>query len=642
MISTRKHVIVLALAGLLLPAGLARADSKAQRQFERAYFLETHEGDLQAAADLYQAVTNDRKASKALRSEAETRRQCCLEDLGSRDLAQLMPPNVVGFVEFRQPGQHFENLADMLGLIGDPLGNLTNGGQRIPIPDAPGIAVPAEVFLSQALINEVKRFRGLAVAVTGIEAPPAGNPELGGVQAVVVLHPGEDHGLRGLIETAAQFIQPTDPIAGFGTVRIDPGVFVTFTNRLVIAGTSRDLVADVVDRLTSPGSNSLADREDLKDMAAQRGDALLFAFVDAKQALVAAQKIAQHEPDAQQALGIAYGMLDIAHMQSLALSLGSSPEGLFGEFRMTLDEGHANFVYNLIRTPPMNGRSLKGVPAGAAVVMGLGINPASNAADTELAMQKADKLRYVTGLDLGRELFANIEEISLFIVPGERHTGGMKIPDVGLVIAAADPVKSQQLWDYLLTIPSKIMGLELTEPTTKRIAGTDVRLYPMPNGPTIHIAQVDHSLLVAPTDTALAASIEAFRSGESILSDPGVKAAIKQITDDTSMVLFAHAGRCAQVGAQFCPFDELPMVQAAAAILQSTMFTMVADESPTKLRLAGQLTGLPKVKDIISLASKMMAQQSKPCPGSKTTDTEHQKPHHKEQKPKHASAEEHW
>jgi hypothetical protein len=630
------------LAALLLAAGPAQAESKAQRQFEQAYFLETHEGDLQAAAELYQAVAGDRQASDALRSEAKTRRECCLEDLASRDLAKLMPPQVVAFVELRQPGKHLENLADMLGLIGDPLSNITSGGQRIPIPEAPGIAIPAEVFLSQALLDEFKRFRGLAVAVTGIEAPPVGIPELGGVQAVAVLHPGDDGQIRGAIETAAQFIQPTEPISGFGTVRIDPGIFITITNRLAIAGTSREVVADVVERLTSPGSPSLADREDLQAMAQQRDNALLFAFVDAKQGLLAAQKIAQHEPDAQEVLGIAYGMLDLAHMQSLALSLGSSPEGLFGDFRMTLDEGHANFIYNLIRTPPMTGRSLKGVPAGAAAVVGLGINPASNAADAELAMQKADKLRYVTGLDLGRELFANIEEISFFIVPGERHTGGLEIPDLGLVIAAADPVKSQQLWDYLLTTPSKIMGQEFAEPSSKRIAGTDVRLYPIPDGPTIHIAQVDHSLLVAPTETALVASIEAFRSGESILSDPGVKAATSQITEDTSLVVFAHAGRCAQVGAQFCPLDELPMVQAAAAILETTMVTMVADESPTKLRLAGQVTGLPKVKDLISMASKMMAQHSEHCPGKEAATEEHKDTHHKEREAKHASAQEHW
>jgi hypothetical protein len=149
---------------------------------------------------------------------------------------------------------------------------------------------------------------------------------------------------------------------------------------------------------------------------------------------------------------------------------------------------------------------------------------------------------------------------------------------------------------------------------------------------------VDHSLLVAPNEAALTASIEAFRTGESILTDPGVKEAVNQITEDTSLVLFAHAGRCAQVGAQFCPPDEVPIVRAVGAMLESTMLTMVADESPTRLRLAGRLTGLPKVKDIISLASEMMGLHTGACSGSGSTD-EH---HHGEHQPRHASAEESW
>jgi hypothetical protein len=417
--------------------------------------------------------------------------------------------------------------------------------------------------------------------------------------------------VRGLIETAAQFIEPTEPIGGFGTIRIEPGVFVTFTHRLVIAGTSRDLVADTVERLTSGKGQSLADRDEIQELKQQRDDGLVFAYVDVKSALAAVNKVARHDQDVMQVVGMAYGMLDAAHMRSLSASVGSSPEGFFTEFRMLLDEGHANFAYNLIRTPPMTGRSLKCVPAGAAVVVSMGINPASSPEDAQLAASKADSLRYVTGLDLGRELFANIEEIALFAVPGERHTGGLEIPDVGLVIAAADPVKSQHLWDYLLTIPSKVMGHEFPEPISEQIAGTDVRVYPMPEGVTIRIAQIDHSVIVAPTKAAMAAAVETFRSGKSILTDPAVKAATGQITDETSIVLFAHAGRCAQIGAQFCPPEEMPIVRMVGDALGSMMLTAVIDESATRLRVAANLTGLPKVKDLIEMGSKMI-----PGPGA--------------------------
>lgn len=608
------NLAVRALLFILMPSVALQADAPAAAGgFERAYFLEMHEGDLQAAAELYRTVIADPSTPKKLVQEARHRRQRCLEDLRSEDLAVLMPPETIAYVELRRPGRHVENLATMLGLVGDPLSNLRPGKRPpgIPIPDSPGLVVPTEVFLSPAIIGELNRFRGAALALTGIEPPPAGNPELGGVQGVLLLHPGDDAGLRGVIETAAQFVPPVEPISGFATIAIEPGIVVTLTERLVVAGTCRDLVAGAVERLVSGKGDSLADRQDMKLLAERRRDALVFGFADAKRAVAVARRSLEHDREAMQALGIAQGLLDLGHWQSLSVSVGSSPEGLYGELALALDEGHANLIYNLIRTPPMTGRSLGAVPVGSAAVLGIGINPASKEGGAPLTT-KADTLRYVTGLDLGRELFANIEEIAAFCLPGKRGAGP-PLPHVGLVIAAADPAKSQQLWDQLLSIPSIVMGQEVAEPTTRTIAGQEVQVYPMPEGVSIYVGQLDHSVVVGLTEQAIAASIEAHRSGKSILTDAGVKAATEQITEDTSILLLAHAGRCVQVGAQFCPPDELPQVQMAGAMLGSTVLTLVADESPTRLRIAGELTGLPKVKDIIQLASKFLAGRPHDC-----------------------------
>lgn len=617
-----------ALLFILMPSVALQADAPAASAgqtasgFERAYFLETHEGDLQAAAELYRTVIADPSTPKKLVQEARHRRQRCLEDLRSEDLAVLMPPETIAYVELRRPGRHVENLATMLGLVGDPLSNLRPGKRPpgIPIPGSPGLVVPAEVFLSPAIIGELNRFRGAALAFTGIEPPLAGNPELGGVQGLLVLHPGDDAALRGVIETAAQFVPPVGPIGGFATVTIEPGIVVTFTERLVIAGTSRQLVSGAVERLISDQGESLADRQDMKLLAERRRDALLFGFADAKRAVAVAHQNLGHDREAMQALGIAQGLLDLGHWQSLSVSVGSSPEGLYGELALALDEGHANLIYNLVRTPPMTGRSLGAVPAGAAAVLGIGINPASNDQAAPLTT-KADTLRYVTGLDLGRELFANIEGIAAFCLPGKRGAGP-PLPHVGLVIAAAAPAKSQQLWDQLLSIPSIVMGQEAAEPTTRTIAGQKVQVYPMPEGVRIYVGRLDHSVVVGLTEQAIAASIEAHRSGESILTDAGVKAATDRITPDTSILLLAHAGRSVQVAAQFCPPDELPQVQMAGAMLGSTVLTLIADESPTRLRIAGELTGLPKVKDIIQLASKFMAGRPQDCDQARTAVVE--------------------
>ncbi|MFQ5491464.1 MAG: hypothetical protein ACE5GE_12150, partial [Phycisphaerae bacterium] len=475
--TTHRSLALLLVTALLIPATTTWAQSNAQQQFERAYFLESHEGDLESATDLYKKVAGDRTAPAKLTAEAKRRWGSCREELRSRDLATLMPPNAMAYLEIGQPGQHVENLADMLGLIGDPLSNLTGSVQRVPIPDSPGLAIPAEIFISPALIEQAKRFRGLAVALTGFAPPPAGNPDLGGAQALLVLHPGDAAEVRGLIETVAQFVEPTEPVGGFATIQAKPGITICFTHRLVIVGTSRDLVAGAVDRLTSFERDSLANRPDFKALAEQRTHALLFAFVDAKKTVQTVARMSGGNPDARQALGIAYGTLDAAHMQSLSLALGSSAKGLYADFAMAMDDGHNNFIYNLLRTPPLNGASLNSVPAGSAVVLAMGVNPAATPQDTERAQQQADRLRTFTGLDIGRELFANIREIALFVVPGERRED-THIPDAGLVIASNDAQKSQIVWEQLLSIPARVMGKELAEPDTKTLAGTPVQIYP--------------------------------------------------------------------------------------------------------------------------------------------------------------------
>ena len=64
-------------------------------------------------------------------------------------------------------------------------------------------------------------------------------------------------------------------------------------------------------------------------------------------------------------------------------------------------------------TPNWSGADLQGVPANAAAVLSLRIGDAPETAAEALALP----LRRWTGLDLGRELFSNIDQLALSIVP---------------------------------------------------------------------------------------------------------------------------------------------------------------------------------------------------------------------------------
>ena len=117
MISTFARRAVLSLTLFPLLAVTAAAQSNSETEFQRGYYLQTHEKDLAGAVAVFEKVANDASASDKLRSEAKTRLAQCREDLASTDFARLMPPGALAYVEINEPGSHVAHLAKMLGLV---------------------------------------------------------------------------------------------------------------------------------------------------------------------------------------------------------------------------------------------------------------------------------------------------------------------------------------------------------------------------------------------------------------------------------------------------------------------------------------------------------------------------------------------
>ena len=149
-----------------------------------------------------------------------------------------------------------------------------------PMHDIGKVGIPDRILLSSAILAQAKAFKGVGLAITGVDLHQE-TP-----QGVLVLHPGEDEVMRGLMETAAQFLPPTDPIAGYPTVQISESDFsatIAFTARLVVLGTDRTLVQGVVERLKGETSESLATVALFNESVARREYALFNAFANAQQ-----------------------------------------------------------------------------------------------------------------------------------------------------------------------------------------------------------------------------------------------------------------------------------------------------------------------------------------------------------------------
>lgn len=590
--------LAVALAGLLAQRGAAQ--DAAESHFQRGYYLQTLKSDPAGAAKAFEQVLADPAATAEMKTDAQTRLAQCREDLAAADLAQLLPADALAYIEVNRPGAHVGNLIRMFGLMGDPAAGAKvtgerpatpQGGDGSGIPLAPGFQVPSDFAVSPALVRELEKVRGIAAAITSVDQ--RGIPD-----GVAVIHPGESDLLRGLAETSIQFVQRGDAIDGFKTYQIENEVWLVQTARLFVVARTRDQAAAAVTRLKNGGAESLASHARFAKLAADRKDALAFAYVAGDQ--IAPLMIAH---GAFTEAMIARSVVDLDKLESLTATVKTTSDGIEVQAKAVMGEGHRNLAYALIRTAPATRRTLAHVPSGAAAVGILGLNPATKT-PAEPVVPPGEP-RYVTAMDLGREVFANIEEISVFVTPAANPEARTPIPEVGVVFGVKDPEQSQALWDQLLALPS-MFGAPLTSPPTDvTIEGAKGRQFRFPYiPPIVLVAQKDRTFL-AGTHGAVAASLRvAAGKQDSLAKDPQLKALVDALPEHTSKGAVVHIGRAMRMAAPLAGRDMPAEVGLSMSVLDNLTLSFVTDEQPTQFAVRAQAKGMPDVAQLVKIAAR--------------------------------------
>jgi hypothetical protein len=580
-------------------AAVAARAEDAAALVQKGFYLQVHEGDPAGAAAVFEQVASDSAAPAELKREAENRLGQCREDIAAADLARLMPPEAIAYVEINRPGDQIVRLAKMMGLVREPgteSASTTNGPAAPGIPLGPGFVFPADFNVSPALAAELKKFRGAALAITGLDDRMQKMPE-----GVLVIHPGDSDLVRGLLETGVQLIEPAESIANFKTYRFHDHqhqFWLTVTKRLLIAGTKREAVAATVERLRNPKAESLAARPAFKTHEAERGKGLLFAYVDGHET---AQRLRTMMKGREAAMVAT--LLDLEHLDSLTLSAGVTDESVQIVGRMNLKPGHHNVAYNLIRTAPFTGRALNSVPNGTAGVVLVGLNPATPAQNGKPSNQGPVE---VTGMDIGREIFANIEEVAFFVLPTAAKSAGSShaLPAMAAVFAVNDPAKSEELWNQILSIVA-MAGFHDTHPRDITIEGTKARLYHFQGAPPIVVVRTSERELIVGTEDAASAALRASRSHDSIRNDASYSKALAKLTPTSSKAVLVDAGRAMQIARAFSSGGNTSEMDMAVVAVKDLHVSLVTDEARDSLTIRIEASGLPNVPSII----KMIANQ---------------------------------
>lgn len=557
----------------------------------KAFYLEQAAKDPASAKALYDKLLATGLPAD-LRQVAQAGADRCRDHLAARNFASLMPENTLVYVELNRPGRWLEQLAGALGLTTKDMRGVLDS--RPSVSSKAPFHVPQEVAISPALFEALQRFGGMAVALTSFD--PDGGPPAG----VLVAHHGDMLWAKGLLETAFQFAPTAEKIAEFPTfaAELPEGRHITgvLTEGLFIVGTSRDLVEGAVNRLIGSGSASLGNREDLAGVLKERREATLFAFADLQSILkVVRAGLGEHD---QREFAVANALCDLNSLRWATFSTGIDDGALGLQCTLRLAENHNSLAYNLLRLPPMSRRSLRHVPPEAAAFIGLGLNPLMVNAAVDAAENAAD--HSVTGFDIGRELFGNIHELSVFIMPGEmtrRHGGNGPpvIPNVGVVLAVNDAARSKALWTQLLSLPGVFEGDSPVTPKAVEIGEREAISFVVPHFGKIFLAELDHCIALGSTKTVIEEIIQTDARERCVLNDPVMSKVIQNLPKDCTLMLVAHVGRLVKVAQGSGQPGVAIGASQAADLCENMVGWLGLGQSPNEMTVRAAVKGLPNV-----------------------------------------------
>ncbi|MGD2174114.1 MAG: ankyrin repeat domain-containing protein [Candidatus Brocadiaceae bacterium] len=653
-------VLVLTLA-LAAPV---RADSAAVL-LEKGIYTEETVGDLESAIEIYEQIIQDAQAERRYVAEAHYRLGVChlktgqskeairvfedvmrlypdqeriagaaetqlarlVEERGPRpraflpDPAVLMPPDTLLYVEAGSPGVQMERVLKMLE--GTPLENplaAMGGGRGGPSPRQVLAAL-----MNPSMIKEFKKIEGAAFGLQGLKPQQSGMRG----EAIMVLYPGESDALRGILLASLQMAgQPAEPVAGMTALNLrgGEGGACAFDDSAIILASSRELLQRAARQYTGetqePSLLTASDTfADLSPEARREDAGTLWVNVPATLELV--QQFGANQPDLHNRLQMVNDIVDLQRMKDVTVRHTIGERGTAFEAVVRFQDDHQSMAYNLMRTPGISLDDLQGVPADAVAVASLALG----GAETPAAAQADQALQKATGLQIGREMFTNIRQVNLFVLPPAADSPESALargvspvaPRIGLAVASKDPARTAELMGKLLTTPAIIEGRGSEATPVQGMEGATAYSLGTVNGQPVscYVAQAGEMTILTLGRETLGAATVAATGGESVLSAGPLQEALRALPSGTSKVLLANAGGLvellrAQGASEQMPQEAQDALTELADALRQTVVRFQTIETRTGLTTQLAVEGLPPLSAVFPTLVRLQAMSRAP------------------------------
>jgi len=606
------------LYGQVIKNGSAQPNQIAQALYRQGVCYMKLKDEPAARAALEKLVTD-----YPSQTELVEKARPLLDDLTDFDPAALMPAGTLAYMEFGSPGRQIETLVTMLK--GTPFENPL-AAMGTPQTGNANQKSPADLvgaLLNPSMMAEFKKIRSSAVGIIGMaENHP---------QMISVLYPGKSDALRGLIQAGLGMAgKPGDAIEGLQRVNLPEDMAVAYDDRvLIMARPASQLlwcVKQYKGMISEPtlvsGNKSFAK---LSKAQRQKNALTVWANVDEAYAqmfkLFPANKIPK---DIQSANTI----VDFSNIDELTLTHSVEANGIVANLNLQFKDGHHCLLYDLIRTPNLSKAALEAVPAEAIAVASFALGQA----DSAQASRVRAKIQNVTGLDIGREIFANIEQVTIFALPtGENGPPNKVLPaTLGLAITSRNPEQTRQVLTTLLGTASTLsFGANNAKPGQYQIGvNGKENLY-------CHVEQVNGTTLVSLNRAVIDASAKALQQRQSVCTSGPLNSVVSKLSPNSSKVMLVNAGGAIRLAAPQMNFGKLDEAQAKqvqesldqlARATDATTIQLRTDERPDNFTANTAILGIPPLERIIEPLTQIQRISGEARAQALATELRQQKP----------------
>jgi hypothetical protein len=625
-------IMLFLVVALVAPAAPAKS---ASALLQEGLYAEEVDGDLDAAIRIYAQIIKDDSAQRSHVAQALYRQGMCymkkqreqqarlafeklvteysdqtnivskakplLQELSEADPAALMPPDTLVYLEIGSPGKQVDTILNMLRgtPLENPLAAIGRGQQGGPTT---GDIVGG--FLNPNMMAEFKKIRGAGVGITGLseQDPPV----------IVVLYPGKSDALRGLLFGALAFVgKPIEAVEGMQMVEFTHGGGAAYDDNVVILASPPAYnvgqltwcvkqYKGVTNEPTLASSNKSFTKISKKDR--QENALTIWANIDQGYTTLT---LLFPEGQIPQHILHANGIADFSNIDDLIASVTLKEDGIALQANVSFKDGHNSFAYNMFQTPQLSKAAFDVVPSGAIALLSV----APGGADSPRAQFLQQQIKNASGLEIGGDIFANIDQLTLFVLPsavssGETPAGIPPIAtSIGLVLTSENPRQTRQI------ITGLLMATNLLANQSGDDSEADVGRYQFELVNKLQLQcytnQGKKTTVLSLNPGVIEASASALGTHKSVVSGGPLKDAVNKLSTGANKLALINVGGAIKTGVPLLlsgmdePGDDVKeLVAQVANSCDKTTIRFRTQEDSENLNVRAEIRDLPPASEL--------------------------------------------